>query len=148
MNFESSHFYSSKGHQQPSAIIFESHIRSWMDPRFWWRPLYEYAATDKRRYFPLFVATTCSRKQPYRIGGEGEGGVKKARGLLVTLSDGDALVYLALSPPCRRGLSLLVLGLTGPQGLSLAAISATLLPAAKLQPKLSSRIRNSKCHEI
>ena len=123
----------------------------WMDPRFWWRPLYEYAATDKRRYFPLFVATTCSRKQPYRIGGEG-GGRKEGEG-----SAGDTLWWWHCStlpqpppnkPVCRHGLSLLVLGLTGPQGLSLAAISATLLPAAKLQPSLSSRIRNSKCHEI
>ena len=106
----------------------EHHQREWVQD-FGRRPLYEYnVPTDKRRYFPLFVAT-CSGKQPYRIGGEGEGGVKKTRGLLVTLSDGDALVYLALSPPCRRGLSLLVLGLTGPQGLSLDAIPATRLPS-------------------
>ena len=75
------------------------------------------------------------------------GGVKKARVLLVTLSDGDTAPPYN-KPVCRHELSLLVLGLTGPQGLSLAAISATLLPAAKLQPSLSSRIRNSKCHEI
>ena len=91
----------------------------------------------------MFVAT-CSGKQPYRIGGEGEGGVKKARGLLVTLSDGDALVYLAPSPPRPRGLSLLVLGLTGPQGLSLAAIPATRLPSCQTttHPFLTTRIQN------
>ena len=78
------------------------------------------------------------------LGGRGRGGVKKARGLLVTLSDGDALVYLALSPPRRRGLSLLVLGLTGPQGLSLAAIPATRLPSCQTttHPFLTTRIQN------
>ena len=77
----------------------------------------------------MFVAT-CSGKQPYRIGGEG---VKKAGGLLVTPRGGDAASWLALagpprpaSPP-RPGPSLLVLGLTGPLGPSLAAIPATRL---------------------
>ena len=64
----------------------EHQQREWIQD-FGRRPLYEYAAlADKRRYFPLFVAT-CSGKQPYRIGGEG---VKKAGGLLVTPRDGDA----------------------------------------------------------
>ena len=69
---------------------------------------------------------TCSGKQPYRIGGVG---VKKAGGLLVTPGDGDAasLLWLAAAPPPHPGPSLLVLGLTGPLGPSLAAIPATRL---------------------
>lgn len=82
------------------------------------------------------------------LGGRGRGGVKKAGGLLVTLSDGDSLVHLA----SRRGLSLLVLGLTGPQGLSLAAIPATLLPSSSscqttTHPFLTTRILSGKKSE-
>ena len=71
------------------TIIFESHIRGGLPPDedqqresiqdFGRRPLYEYVPlADKRRYFPLFVAT-CSGKQPYRIGREGEGGRKEGQ---------------------------------------------------------------------
>ena len=143
------------------TIIFESHIRGGLPPDehqqresiqdFGRRPLYEYVPLpDKRRYFPLFVAT-CSGKQPYRIGREGEGGRKEGQG-----SAGDilgrwwrSLVHLALSSPplpAWRGLSLLVLGLTGPQGLSLAAIPATLL-LPNYNPSFLTHDQNSKCHE-